>query len=427
MNGIIWILLFVLVVLGWSAGVERQPGRRAAFAFTRILSGMEFTLQKAAAKLICPGLLYTAKAPGQGSQAEDPLIALAWEWFPVYSYVYEKEVYETAVESGSVYELLLGRNAAKTRERQDLLEQMEAENQLALQRLKQEQEEEEQNRLQEEIVVEPDENTGEEAKEEFAGVDYNREQLADFEFVRKSFYTVASTTDISPEVLDGVKLSEMDLKIQNDGLEPQILIYHTHSQEGFVDSVEGDSGTTIVGVGEYLTEILREEYGYNVIHNTNVYDWIDGKLDRNQAYSLALPEVQAILQQYPSIEVVLDLHRDGVDENVHLATEIDGKPTARIMFVNGLSYSARNGPIGYLNNPYISENLAFSMQMKLGCEKYFPGFTRNNYLNSLRYNLHVLPRSLLVEAGAQTNTLEEVKNAMEPLAYVLHQVIGNGQ
>ena len=106
-------------------------------------------------------------------------------------------------------------------------------------------------------------------------------------------------------------------------------------------------------------------------------------------------------------------------------TEVNGKPTAQIMFFNGLSFSKRNGPIDYLQNPYIGENLSLSLQLKLACEKYYPGFTRKVYLKSLRYNLHLRPKSLLVEAGAQTNTLQEMLNAMEPLAYVLNQVLKN--
>ena len=259
----------------------------------------------------------------------------------------------------------------------------------------------------------------------FPGVEYTAEQLSDFSFVRNTFYTISSTTDISPELLDAPRMATMDLSLQNDASEPQILIYHTHSQEGFVDSVEGDMSTTIVGVGDRLTDILQNKYGYNVIHNTNVYDFIDGKLDRNQAYSLALPEIEAILAQYPSIEVVIDLHRDGVDESLHLVKEVDGKPTAQFMFFNGLSYSTRNGPIAYLENPYIEDNLAFSLQLKLASEKYYPGLARRIFLKGLRYNLHVRPKSVLVEAGAQTNTLEEMMNAMEPLADVLHHVLGD--
>ena len=121
--------------------------------------------------------------------------------------------------------------------------------------------------------------------------------------------------------------------------------------------------------------------------------------------------------------MVIDLHRDGVSSDTRLVTEINGKPTAKIMFFNGLSRSRTNGDIEYLSNPYIQDNLAFSLQMKLACEKEYPGFTRNIYLRAYRYNLHLMPKSLLIEAGAQTNTVEEMMNAMEVLSDVLCQVI----
>ena len=214
----------------------------------------------------------------------------------------------------------------------------------------------------------------------------------------------------------------MDLTIEKDASVPQILIYHTHSQEAFADSVEGDVDTTVVGVGSRLAEILEENYGYNVIHHTAVYDMVDGELDRNQAYDLAEADISKLLETYPQIQVVIDLHRDGVDGQ-KFVTEINGKPTAMVMFFNGLSRTAMNGPVTYLPNPYIEENLAFSFQMQLRASRDYPGYTRNIYLQSLRYNLHLRPRSLLIECGTQLNTVEEEYNAMEPLAYLLNQVL----
>ena len=259
------------------------------------------------------------------------------------------------------------------------------------------------------------------AAEPVAGMIYNLEELADFDFLFSHFYTMESNTTVTPDQLNAEKLLGKDMSINMDVDGPQILIYHTHSQEGFVDSVPGDNSTTIVGVGEYLAELLREK-GYNVMHVTSVYDLVDGKLDRNEAYSKAEDEISAILAENPSVQAVIDLHRDGVAEGTHLVTEINGKPTARLMFFNGLSMSKKNGPIDYLYNPYIEDNLALTLQLKLFCEQYYPGFTRNIYLKSLRYNLHLSDKALLIEAGAQTNTLQEMLNAMEPLADVLDKV-----
>ena len=72
---------------------------------------------------------------------------------------------------------------------------------------------------------------------------------------------------------------------------------------------------------------------------------------------------------------------------------------------------------------WLSENLAFSFQLQIKAQEYYPGFTRHIYLQSLRYNLHLKPRALLIEAGSQLNTVEEEKNAMEPLADILDRVL----
>ena len=104
------------------------------------------------------------------------------------------------------------------------------------------------------------------------------------------------------------------------------------------------------------------------MHETTSYDLIDGKIDRNKAYSLACAKISAILKENPSIEVVIDLHRDGI-EGEKLVTDIDGKKTAKIMFFNGLSYTNKNGKIGYLENPYINENLTFSLKLQIEAAK----------------------------------------------------------
>lgn len=159
------------------------------------------------------------------------------------------------------------------------------------------------------------------------------------------------------------------------------------------------------------------------MHHEGVYDLINGKLDRSEAYEFAKPEVEQILAENPSIEVVIDLHRDGVADTTHLVTEINGKPTAQIMFFNGLSRTRVNGDLAGMANPYLQDNLAFSLQMKIAAETKYPGFARRNYLRGYKYNMDLMPRMLLIEAGAQTNTVEEMRNAMEVLADLLNSVL----
>ena len=241
----------------------------------------------------------------------------------------------------------------------------------------------------------------------------------------KNFYTVHPTAAAGRDMINAETFLSKDFALEQDSSKPQILIYHSHSQEEFADYHRGNREATIVGVGEYLTELLRKK-GYQVIHDTSVYDLREGTLDRSKAYTYALEGIESILKENPSIQVVLDLHRDGVAEGTHLVREINGKPTATVMFFNGTSQTP-DGPISYLENPNREDNLAFSFQLKLCAEAFYPGYTRNIYLKGLRYNPHVRPRSALIEVGAQTNTYEEALNAMEPLAELLDTVLGKRQ
>lgn len=249
--------------------------------------------------------------------------------------------------------------------------------------------------------------------------EYDWSYYRDFDALIQEFYAVDATTEVGPDRLNLDALRGKDMRLEKNPDVPQILIYHTHSTEAFADSVPGDVSTTIMGAGELLAQILREEYGYNVIHHTGEYDV--GK--REYAYSNALPAIEQLLAENPTIEVVIDLHRDAVLEGRKLVMDLDGRPIARFMFFNGLSHTKAQGDIEYLQNPYIDDNLAFSFQMQVAANEYYPDLTRKIYLKGFRYNMHLRPRSLLIELGAQTNTVEEIRNACEPIAHVLDLVL----
>ena len=254
-------------------------------------------------------------------------------------------------------------------------------------------------------------------------LDLSPDRLADYDFLLNNFYIVDENTDASAANLNAAQFLAEDFSLSHGPLEPQIQIYHSHSQETFADSREGEESDTIVGVGDYLTSLLTEKYGYQVMHIKEAFDMMSGELDRNKAYDYACDYVEKVLEENPSVEVVIDLHRDGVDEDRRLVTEINGKTTAQILFYNGLSYTNTQGQVDYLPNPYIPDNLAFSFQLEYQAALYYPDFYRGIYLAGLRYNLHLRKRSLLLEAGAQTNTVQEVKNAMEPFADILNRVL----
>ncbi len=252
------------------------------------------------------------------------------------------------------------------------------------------------------------------------GEHFTLDQLLNNQFLYNHFYIIDSTTAVSDDLFDAEKLLGDDMTMKAASDKPQILIYHTHSQEAYSDSRKGKEADTVVGVGTYLTEILKEKYGYNVIHDKTKYDLMGGTLDRNLAYNYACDGIEKILQKNPSIEVVIDLHRDGADGK--RVTKINGKDAAQVMLFNGLSRNTK-GKIAYLENPYIQDNLAFSLQMQLKGREIYPGLMYKNYLKAYRYNMHLRKKSLLVELGTDKNTIGEAMNSMDYLSEVLHEVL----
>lgn len=249
-------------------------------------------------------------------------------------------------------------------------------------------------------------------------VELDLEELRDYQTLVKKHYCIDGTTGSNSSQLNLEKLLKKNMKLKEDVDGPQILIYHTHSLEGYRDSTDGDLDESVVGLGDYLTEILTGRYGFQVLHDRSTYD-----SDRDRAYGVAGPYLQQILKDNPTIEVVIDLHRDGVGNDTYLLTEVNDTVMAPVMFFNGLSYTNKNGALSSLKNPNLQTNLAFSLQMELLASEYYPGFSRGIYLKGLRYNMHYCPKSLLVEVGAQTNSLQEAMNAMPPLADILNRVL----
>lgn len=254
---------------------------------------------------------------------------------------------------------------------------------------------------------------------EVIGRRYIMEDLLNLNYLKENFYIVNATTKMTADDFDIHYFLDTDLSVEKSE-EPQILIYHTHASEGFADSRPGVAEDTVLGVGDLLTEILQEKYGYRVLHDETVFDLKNGADNRNYAYNDALDYLEELLEQYPSIEIVIDLHRDAGEKRV---ATINGKPTAKVMLFNGLCRNI-NGELSYLPNKYLKDNLAFSFQMKVLGDEMYPGLMNRIFLKDYRYNMHLKERYLLVELGTEKNTVQEAKNAMEPLADVLAQVLG---
>lgn len=378
---------FVLVfcfLYQWGGGLVHSLGQNMSVKFYNGILN-----------IYVPGILYV-----QGDGISGPYQDMTHSVYPAIAYNEERLWYQAKEDSLSDYENL----AAMENEQ---AKQMIEENRKAAQVKKVDE------TADEEVKVATGKDKPGEKK-----VTINRKKLEDFDYLRQTFYQVDSTTTIGKKQLNVKKLLTPDMTVDMETDGPQILIYHTHSQEGYKDSKPGDAATSVVGVGDYLTELLEKE-GFEVLHHKGEYD----VNDRDHAYSNAAPHIEKILEENPTIQVVIDLHRDGVGENTRLVTKQNGKKMAKIMFFNGLSRTTAAGDIAYLKNPYIDENLAFSFQMQLKAAEYYPDLTRRIYLKGYRFNMHFCPKSMLVEVGAQTNTFEEAKNSMEPLADLLAKVL----
>lgn len=248
------------------------------------------------------------------------------------------------------------------------------------------------------------------------------------EYARKNYYIVSDRTGFLDGDIDIDVFNSTDLGINKKSDGPQVLIFHTHSSEMFSDS-DPEKGLSegIWGVGEELKNILETEYGLKVYHDTGRFDVVDGKTSTLGSYERMEPEIRKILEKYPTIELVIDMHRDGLPEGSDkLIAEINGEQCAKVMLFNGLTRLYEDGELvdlKELENPYLKENLALSYRVYKNAEERFPGLMRKMYIEAYRYSLHMKPKSMLIEVGAQNNTKAEAKNSMKYLAAAIADTV----
>lgn len=251
--------------------------------------------------------------------------------------------------------------------------------------------------------------------------------LMDFDSMEDTYFIADGRTLLSENLFDVVKGISYDFTITPSATQPKVLIFHTHANEFFIDSdLSKGLDDGVIALGVELQRILKEDYGIESVHCKDEFDMINGEGNRVGAYERMDAPIKKILDENPSIEIALDIHRDGVADNVHLVVEYDGINYAKLMFVNGITTLLQDGelvPVENLDNPFLQETLAFSLQMQLEAENQFPNLNRKIFLNPYRLSTHMLPRSALVEVGAQTNTKEEAMNSMELLAKILTDVV----
>lgn len=201
------------------------------------------------------------------------------------------------------------------------------------------------------------------------------------------------------------------------GEEPKVLIVHTHGSESFAPTGEYRETTpyhtlntdyNMVSIGTYVAELL-EQAGISVLHDTALHD----EPSYNAAYNNSRKSVQTYLQENPSICLVLDLHRDSIEDEagnqVVQSVFSQGETFAPLMLVVGTDY-------GGLEHPQWQENMALALKLQTQLEGICPGICRNINLRTQRFNQDLSPGAMLVEVGASGNTRQEALRAAEVLA-----------
>ena len=212
-------------------------------------------------------------------------------------------------------------------------------------------------------------------------------------------------------------MEKLDWDLTGD--EPTVLIYHTHAMESYTpqtgeDYTEevpfrtADLDYNMVSIGTRLAELL-EKAGISVLHDTTLHD----AASYNGSYASSRETGEGYLAQYPSIRLVLDIHRDAAEDGnghqVAATAETAQGDTARLMLVLG-------SEAGGLYNPNWQENYALAVKLQAVLEQESPGLCRELRLTDQRYNQDLSPGALLIEVGAAGNSHDEALRAMTPLA-----------
>ncbi len=181
---------------------------------------------------------------------------------------------------------------------------------------------------------------------------------------------------------------------------PCVLIIHTHGSEAYRDSPDyrsTDPGENMIAVGARIAEGLNAA-GIPTVQDTTLHDMT---LGYNDAYGQAAAAIEAWLEEFPSIQMVIDVHRDAATgEQKPLLTSVNGEPTAQLMLVMGTDR-------GDLPHENWQENLAFAMKVQSWFQSLAPGIMRQMSLRAGRYNQHLTPCSVLLEVGSAGNSMEE--------------------
>lgn len=216
--------------------------------------------------------------------------------------------------------------------------------------------------------------------------------------------------------------------IQNVKTEsPKVLILHTHTTESYMDVDQGfyyesfyprssDDSKNVTQVGNAIASKLKNS-GIGVIHDITHHD----EPSYNGSYSRSAETINKNLQKYPSIQVVLDIHRDAIGDNengkIKPTFVVNGKKAAQIMILSGCDMDAS---LGFPDWQY---NLRLALRLQQKTETMFPGMTRAMSFGEFRYNMNCTHGSILIEVGTDSNTLDEAVYSGSMLGEALSEVL----
>ena len=240
----------------------------------------------------------------------------------------------------------------------------------------------------------------------------------------ENFY-VKNNTDYNLDIGSALK-KDLGFKIDKSK-KVQVLIYHTHTSESFIDCDVGyyysdyyprtkDTRYNITQVGDEIEKQLKKA-GIGVVHDKTSHDD-----SYTGSYSRSRKTINKYLKKYPDIKVTLDIHRDSIGSDTYKVKPTftyKGKKGAQIMILSG--YDAEE----YYNFPKWNYNLRFALKLQKMCETKYSGMTRPLDFGNFAYNMNVNTGSLLIEVGADGNTLEEAKYSGKLLGKALSQVLQN--
>ena len=220
---------------------------------------------------------------------------------------------------------------------------------------------------------------------------------------------VRNLTHVSNEELLEESRLAPDFTVEKNG-EPQVLIMHTHATESYepyerdfydasFNSRTTDPAMNMVSVGDAIAEQL-EAAGIGVIHDTTLHDYPS----YNGSYDLSRETVQKYLEEYPSIKIVLDVHRDAIErddgERIAPTVEIDGKSAAQVMIISGCDD-------GTMDMPNCMKNFRFACMLQNQLESDWQGLTRPILFDYRKYNQDLTTGSVLIEVGGHANSIDQ--------------------